>query len=155
MAGLSQTHICHLAALLANAVLTEGFAGLHGLTSVVRWKQKWITEHPEQPEGCLVFPSSKVSAFLSHLLEECTNNNSKDSLGAIKSARKALRHLRGCQAGIPDDGTEFPSQPYIAGVTSRAKIATTDARQRLVLVGKAKLVPLNSREHIVLSTICS
>ncbi len=91
-----------------------------------------------------MFPSSKFSAFLSHLLEECTNNNSKDPLGAIKSARKALRHLRACQAGIPDDGTEFPSQPCIAGVTSRAKTATTVARQRLVLVGKAKLVPLNS-----------
>ena len=90
-----------------------------------------------------MFPSSKVSAFLSHLLEECTNNNSKDPLGAIKSARKALRHLR-CQVGIPDDGTEFPSQPYIAGVTSRAKIATTEARQRLVLVGKGKIVPLIS-----------
>ena len=96
-----------------------------------------------------MFPSSKVSAFLSHLLEECTNNNSKDPLGAIKSARKALRHLRACQAGIPDDGTEFPSQPYIAGVTSRAKIATTDARQRLVLVGKAKFVSLNSTHCVV------
>ena len=91
-----------------------------------------------------MFPSSKVSAFLSHLLEECTNNNSKDPLGAIKFARKALRHLRACQAGIPDDGTEFPSQPYIAGVTSRAKIATAEARQRLVLVGKGTLVPLIS-----------
>ena len=91
-----------------------------------------------------MFPSSKVSAFLSYLLEECTNNNSKDPLGAIKSARKALRHLRACQGGIPDDGTDFPSQPYIVGVTSRAKTATASARQRLVLVGKAKLVPLNS-----------
>ena len=63
-----------------------------------------------------------------------------------KVSKKALRHLRACQAGIPDDGTDFPtsSQPYIAGVTSRAKTATIDARQRLVLVGKAKLVPLNS-----------
>ena len=91
-----------------------------------------------------MFPSSKVSAFLSHLLEECTQNHNKDPLGAIKSARKALRHLKACQAGIPDDGTDFPCQPYIAGVTSRAKIATTEARQRFVLVGKAKLVPLNS-----------
>ena len=124
--------------------LLKVLLALHGLTCFVCWKQKWITEHPEQPEGCLVFPSSKVSAFLLHLLEECTNNNSRDPLGAIKSARKALRHLRACQASIPDDGTEFPSQPYIAGVTSRAKTATTEARQRLVLVGKAKLVPLNS-----------
>ena len=60
-----------------------------------------------------------------------------------------MRHLRACQAGIPDDGTEFPSQPYIAGVTSQAKTATTEARQRLVLVGKAKLVPLNK-----LNTLC-
>ncbi|KAL3156250.1 hypothetical protein ABBQ32_012525 [Trebouxia sp. C0010 RCD-2024] len=66
--------------------------------------QKWIGDPPEQPEGYLVFPSSKA-------------------------ARKALRHLRACQAGIPDDEAKFPSQPYIAGVTSRAKTATAEARQ--------------------------
>ena len=87
-------------------------------------QQKWIDDHPEQPEGYLVFPSSKVSAFLSHILADC----------AVKSARKALRHLRTCQAGIPDDGAKFPSQPYIAGVTSRAKTATAEARQWLVAV---------------------
>ncbi|KAL3160455.1 hypothetical protein ABBQ32_010774 [Trebouxia sp. C0010 RCD-2024] len=67
-----------------------------------KWK-KWIDDQVEQPEGYLVFPSSK-------------------------SARKALRHLRACQVGIPEEGTEFPSQPYIAGVTSRAKTATAEAR---------------------------
>ena len=66
-----------------------------------------------------MFPSSKVSAFLSHILADCTASNSKDPHGAVKSARKALRHLRACQAGIPDDEAKFPSQPYIAGVTSR------------------------------------
>ncbi|KAL3156263.1 hypothetical protein ABBQ32_012537 [Trebouxia sp. C0010 RCD-2024] len=86
-----------------------------------KW-QKWIDDHPEQPEGYLVFPSSKVSAFLSHILADCTASSSKDPHGAVKSARKALRHLRACQAGIPDDGAKFPSQPYIAGVTSRAKM---------------------------------
>ncbi|KAL3154348.1 hypothetical protein ABBQ32_013828 [Trebouxia sp. C0010 RCD-2024] len=95
-----------------------------------KWKgTKWIDDHPEQPEGYLVFPSSKVSAFLSHILADCTASGSKDQHGAVKSARKALRHLRGCQAGIPDDGAKFPSQPYIAGVTSRAKTATAEARQ--------------------------
>ncbi|KAL0037583.1 hypothetical protein WJX77_003742 [Trebouxia sp. C0004] len=33
------------------------------------------------------------------------------------------------KVGIPEEGTEFPSQPYIAGVTSRAKTATAEARQ--------------------------
>ena len=61
-------------------------------------------------------------------------SNSKDPHGAVKSARKALRHLRACQAGIPDDEAKFPSQPYIAGVTSRAKAATAEARQWLVAV---------------------
>ena len=75
--------------------------------------QKWIDDHPEQPEGYLVFPSSKVSAFLSHILADCTASSSKDPHGAVKSARKALRHLRACQAGIPDDEAKFPSQPYI------------------------------------------
>ncbi|DBB01051.1 TPA: hypothetical protein ACH3X1_000951 [Trebouxia sp. C0004] len=56
-----------------------------------KWK-KWIDDHPEQPEGYLVFPST-------------------------------------CHAGIPDDEAKFPSQPYIAGVTSRAKTATAEARQ--------------------------
>ncbi|KAL0021239.1 hypothetical protein WJX79_007883 [Trebouxia sp. C0005] len=92
------------------------------------WK-KWIDDHPEQPEGYVVFPSSKISAFLSHILADCTASNSKDPHGAVKSARKALRHLRACQAGIPDDEAKFPSQPYIAGVTSRAKTATAEARQ--------------------------
>ncbi|DBA83811.1 TPA: hypothetical protein ACH3X1_006334 [Trebouxia sp. C0004] len=93
-----------------------------------KWK-KWTDEHIEQTEGYLVYPSSKVSAFLQSILEECTASNSKDPLGAVKSARKALRHLRACQVGIPEEGTEFPSQPYIAGVTSRAKTATAEARQ--------------------------
>ncbi|KAL3155924.1 hypothetical protein ABBQ32_012921 [Trebouxia sp. C0010 RCD-2024] len=93
-----------------------------------KWK-KWIDDHPEQPEGYLVFPSSKVSAFLSDILADCTASSSKDPHGAVKSARKALRHLRACQAGIPDDEAKFPSQPYIAGVTSRAKTATAEARQ--------------------------
>ncbi len=105
---------------------TESFLGL---SSVLFDQQKWIDDHPEQPEGYLVFPSSKVSAFLSHILADCTASNSKDPLGAVKSARKALRHLRACQVGIPEEGTEFPSQPYIAGVTSRAKTATAEARQ--------------------------
>ena len=97
-------------------------------------QQKWIDNHPEQPEGYLVFPSSKVSAFLSHILADCTASSSKNPHGAVKSARKALRHLRRCQVGIPDDETKFPSQPYIAGVTSRAKTATAEARQWLVAV---------------------
>ncbi|KAL3142096.1 hypothetical protein ABBQ32_004717 [Trebouxia sp. C0010 RCD-2024] len=54
-----------------------------------KWK-KWIDDHPEQPEGYLVFPSSKVSAFLSRILADCTASSSKDSQGAVKSARKAL-----------------------------------------------------------------
>ncbi|KAL3144589.1 hypothetical protein ABBQ32_004313 [Trebouxia sp. C0010 RCD-2024] len=92
-----------------------------------KWK-KWTDDHIEQPKGYLVYPSSKVFAFLQSILEECTASNSKDPLGAVKSARKALRHLRACQVGIPEEGTEFPSQPYIAGVTSRAKTATAQAR---------------------------
>ncbi|KAL3134237.1 hypothetical protein ABBQ38_006668 [Trebouxia sp. C0009 RCD-2024] len=93
-----------------------------------KWK-KWTDDHPEQPEGYLVFPSSKVSAFLSHTLADCTASSSKDPHGAVKSARKALRHLRACQVGIPEEGTEFPSQPYIAGVTSRAQTATAEVCQ--------------------------
>ena len=81
-----------------------------------------------------MYPRTDVSAFLQNLLEECTANSSKDPLGAVKSARKALRHLQACQVGIPDDGIEFPSQPYIAGVTSRAKTATAEARQWSVVV---------------------
>ena len=104
------------------------------MSSVLFDQQKWIDDQVEQPEGYLVFPSSKVSAFLSHILADCTASSSKDPHGAVKSARKALRHLRACQAGIPDDGAKFPSQPYIAGVTSRAKTATAEARQWLVAV---------------------
>ncbi|KAL0025005.1 hypothetical protein WJX77_010916 [Trebouxia sp. C0004] len=55
-----------------------------------KWK-KWIDDHPDHPEGYLVFPSSK--------------------------------------AGIPDEGIDFPSQPYIVGVTSRARTATAEVRQ--------------------------
>ncbi|KAL3144605.1 hypothetical protein ABBQ32_004329 [Trebouxia sp. C0010 RCD-2024] len=58
-----------------------------------KWK-KWLDDHPEQPEGYLVFPSSKVSAFLSHILTECTASSSKDPHGAVKSARKALSTLK-------------------------------------------------------------
>ncbi len=105
-----------------------------GFSSVLFDQQKWIYDHPEQPAGYLVFPSSKVSAFLSHILADCTNSSSKDPHGAVKSARKALRHLRACQAGIPDEGVDFPSQPYIVGVTSRAKTATAEARQWSVAV---------------------
>ena len=36
------------------------------------------------------FPGSKVSAFLSHILADCTASSSKDPRGAEKSARKAL-----------------------------------------------------------------
>ncbi|KAL3149462.1 hypothetical protein ABBQ32_002247 [Trebouxia sp. C0010 RCD-2024] len=86
-----------------------------------------IDDRPEQPEGYLVFPSRKVSAFLSHIFADCTASSSKDPHGAVKSARKALRHLRACQAGIPDDEAKFPSQPYIAGLISRAKTATAEA----------------------------
>ena len=97
-------------------------------------QQKWLDGQVEQPKGYLVFPCSKVSAFLSHILADSTASSSKDPHGAVKSARKALRHLRACQAGIPDDGTEVPSQPYIAGATSRAKRATAEARQWSVVV---------------------
>ena len=72
----------------------------------------------EQPEGYLIHPSSKVSAFLQSLIEEHAASNSKDPLGVVNSARKGPRHLRACQAVISDEGTAFPSQPYIAGVTS-------------------------------------
>ncbi|KAL3132286.1 hypothetical protein ABBQ32_008867 [Trebouxia sp. C0010 RCD-2024] len=88
----------------------------------------------EQPEGYLVFPSSKVSAFLSHILADCTASSSKDLHGAVKSTRKASRHLRAGQTGIPEEGTDFPSQPYIAGVASRAKTATAEPRQWSVAV---------------------
>ncbi|DBA94428.1 TPA: hypothetical protein ACH3X1_002027 [Trebouxia sp. C0004] len=93
--------------------------------------ENWIRDHLKQPEGYLVFPSSKVSAFLSQILADCKASSSKIPHGAVKLARKALRHLRACQAGIPDDMAEFPSQPYITGVTSRAKTATAEARQWL------------------------
>ena len=65
-------------------------------------QQKWTDDHIEQLEGYLVYPSNKVSAFLQSILEECTASNSKDPLDAVKSARKALRHLRACQVGIPE-----------------------------------------------------
>ncbi len=108
--------------------------GCLSLDFVLFDQQKWTDEHAELPDGYLVYPSSKVSAFLQRILEECTASNSKDPLGAVKSARKALRHLRACQVGIPDDEAKFPSQPYIAGVTSRAKTATAEARQWSVAV---------------------
>ena len=116
-------------------------------------QQKWTDDHPEQPEGYLVFPSSKVSAFLSHILADCMASSSKDPHGAVKTARKALRHLRACQAGIPDDEAKFPSQPYIAGVTSRAKAATAEARQWLVAVcwqSYWQVMPLRSHERCML-----
>ncbi|KAL3132134.1 hypothetical protein ABBQ32_008744 [Trebouxia sp. C0010 RCD-2024] len=54
------------------------------------------------PEGYLVHPSSKVSAFLQSILEECTAGNSKDPLGAkvCKEGSASLesmpgRHTRG------------------------------------------------------------
>ena len=109
-------------------------------------QQKWTDDHIEQPEGYLVYPSSKVSAFLQSILEECTASNSKDPLGAVKSARKALRHLRACQVGIPEEGTEFPSQPYIAGVTSRAKTATAEARQWSVAVCWQSIMAIHTLE---------
>ncbi len=109
-------------------------------------QQKWTDDLAEQPEGYLVYSRSKVSAILQSILEECTANNSKDPLGAVKSARKALRHLRACQVGIPDDGTEFPSQPYIAGVTSRAKTVTAEARQWSVAVCWQSIMAVHALE---------
>ncbi|DBB00234.1 TPA: hypothetical protein ACH3X1_014063 [Trebouxia sp. C0004] len=41
-----------------------------------KWK-KWIDDHPDHPEGYLVFPSSKVSAFLSQTLADWTASSSK------------------------------------------------------------------------------
>ena len=35
-------------------------------------QQKWTDEHAELPEGYLVYPSSKVSAFLQSILEQCS-----------------------------------------------------------------------------------
>ena len=116
------------------------------LSFVLFDQQKWTDDHVEQPEGYLVYPSSKVSAFLSHILEECTANSSKDPLGAVKSARKALRHLKACQVGIPDEGVEFPSQPYIAGVTSRAKTATAKARRWSVAVCLQTILAVHALE---------
>ena len=109
-------------------------------------QQKWTDEHAELPEGYLVYPSSKVSVFPQSILGQCTSSNSKDPLGAVKSAIKALRHLRACQVGIPEEGTEFPSQPYIAGVTSRAKTATAEARQWSVVVCWQIIVALHPHE---------
>ena len=91
--------------------------------------QAWIEAHPDLPYGYLVYPSSKVSAFLQDLLNTYKARNSKDPLGNIKAARKALRHLRACQTGLPDEQEELPHQPLVAGVTSRAKAATTEARR--------------------------
>jgi hypothetical protein len=116
------------------------------LSSVLFDQQKWIDDHPDHPEGYLVFPSSKVSAFLSQTLADCTASSSKDPHGAVKSARKALRHLRACQAGIPDEGVDFPSQPYIVGVTSRARTATAEARQWSVAVCWQVILAVHARE---------
>ena len=91
--------------------------------------QAWIEAHPELPGGYLVHPSSKVSAFLQYLLEGHTARKSKDPHGSIRAARKALRHLKACQSGLPDEPEELPHQPLVAGVTSRAKAATTEARR--------------------------
>ena len=109
-------------------------ASLLGLSPVLSDQQKWLDDQVEQPNGYLVFPSSNVSAFLYISLRDSTASSTKDPHGGVKSARKALRHLRACQAGIPDDGAEVPSQPYIAGATSRAKRATAEARQWSVVV---------------------
>ena len=51
-------------------------------------QQKWIDDHPEQPEGYLVFPSSKVSAFLSHIPADCTTSSSNDPHGACKVGKE-------------------------------------------------------------------
>ncbi|KAL3132126.1 hypothetical protein ABBQ32_008735 [Trebouxia sp. C0010 RCD-2024] len=49
------------------------------------------------PEGYLVHPSSKVSAFLQSILEECTAGNSKDPLGAkvCKEGSASLESMPG------------------------------------------------------------
>ena len=91
--------------------------------------QAWIEAHPDLPDGYLVYPSSKVSAFLQDLLNSFKARKSKDPHGNIRAARKALRHLRACQSGLPDEQEELPHQPLVAGVTSRAKAATTEARR--------------------------
>ncbi len=135
----SQTKLC-LSREVAGDFCYHTDLLLYAHTRIVWWlgllldQQKWTDNHPEQPEGYLVFPSGKVSAEPSHILPDCTVSRSKDLHGAVKLARKALRHLRACQAGIPDDGAEFPSQPYIAGVwcmvygvISTAKTATGEA----------------------------
>ncbi|KAL3154758.1 hypothetical protein ABBQ38_011304 [Trebouxia sp. C0009 RCD-2024] len=48
---------------------------------------------------------------------------------APSSQTKWFVYLRKWKAGIPDEGVDFPSQPYIVGVTSRARTATAEARQ--------------------------
>ena len=80
------------------------------------------------------FPAVRSLLFFHISLQTVPPAAATIRMAHAKSARKALRHLRACQAGIPDDEAKFPSQPYIAGVTSRATAATAEARQWLVAV---------------------
>ena len=113
--------------------------------------QAWIEAHPDLPYGYLVYPSSKVSAFLQDLLNEFKARKSKDPLGNIKAARKALRHLRACQTGVPDEQEALPHQPLVAGVTSRAKVATTEAHRGWVVQKELECFTLMSFSILTVS----
>ena len=141
--------------------LLKALLALLGLTYVVCCQHKLIDVHAEQPEGYLAFPNSKVWAFLSQLLQQCTTNNSKDPLGAVKSARKALQRLRAYKAGIPDSmqgrrtrqQDSRPSQPPIVGVTSCVERAIAEAHDCLVLSGTANIVSLLSSSAILIGLL--
>ncbi|KAL3162735.1 hypothetical protein ABBQ38_008556 [Trebouxia sp. C0009 RCD-2024] len=60
--------------------------------------KKWTDHHPEQPEGYLVRPSSKILAFLQSIFEECAANSSKDPLGAVSLQGRGPEGLPGRHA---------------------------------------------------------
>lgn len=90
--------------------------------------QVWVDGQPGLAHGYLVHPSSKVAAFLQALLEDLIGGGFKNPASSIKSARKALRHLRTIQRVPDEDGLVLPKQPLVAGVQSLAREATTEAR---------------------------
>ncbi|KAL3130112.1 hypothetical protein ABBQ38_006390 [Trebouxia sp. C0009 RCD-2024] len=90
--------------------------------------QKWTDHHPQQPEGYLVRPSSKILAFLQSIFEECTAS-SKDPLGALSLQGRGPEGLPGPhatwrnRASLPTlhSGCHKPSQDSISRGSAMVK----------------------------------
>ncbi|DBA92520.1 TPA: hypothetical protein ACH3X1_002753 [Trebouxia sp. C0004] len=77
-----------------------------------KWK-KWVDDHPEQPfdkNWRNLPPSSQTKFVYLRKWKKWVDDHPEQPEGYLVFPSS----ITACQAGIPDEGVEFPSQPYIA-----------------------------------------